>query len=496
MKGSTASAGATGAAPTGIAAAPKIASALSAAVSERALIMSTNFRGAFEIGYCAVSAARGSARGQKRTEPRMTRRNLSTTAAIAVLSVIFFTWGGLTSLNDLLVPHLKAVFRMNYARTMLIQFCFFGTYFLMALPSGRVVANLGYKPSIVIGLAVAGAGALIFYPAAAAPSYPLFLFALFVLAAGITLLQVAANPYVSLLGEARSASSRLTLAQALNSLGTTLFPWLIGPVILSVAVLGTDQLAALAPQQQEAYRIAQAHSVQLPYLAIAVALFLMAVCVYLFRLPPLTEATERADPEHHTFREVLRHRNLRFGVIAIFTYVGAEVAIGSFLINYVSDAHTGNVPVSRAARYVSYYWGGAMLGRLLGSLLLARLDPRRLVGLFALVAIALLGTSMLSAGALAMWSMIAIGLFNSIMFPTLFTLGIEGLGSMTSKASSLLIMAIVGGAIVPQLQGVLADALHRLQPAYLLPLLCYAYIAWYALAGSRVAAPAGARAPA
>jgi MFS transporter, FHS family, L-fucose permease len=426
----------------------------------------------------------------------MSRRDLSSTAAIAVLSVIFFTWGGLTSLNDLLVPHLKAVFAMNYARTMLIQFCFFGTYFLMALPCGRLVANLGYKPSIVIGLAVAGGGALLFYPAAAAPSYPLFLFALFVLASGITLLQVAANPYISLLGDARSASSRLTLAQALNSLGTTLFPWLIGPIILSVAVLGSAELAALPPQGQEAYRVAQAHSVQLPYLASGVALFLMAACVYLFRLPPLTEATERADPERHTFREVLQHRNLRFGVIAIFTYVGAEVAIGSFLINYISDPHSGNIPVDRAAHYVSYYWGSAMFGRLLGSLLLTRIDSRRLVGVFAFIAIALLATSMLSAGALAMWSMIAIGLFNSIMFPTLFTLGIEGLGSMTSKASSLLIMAIVGGAVVPQLQGVLADALHRLQPAYLLPLLCYAYIAWYALAGSRLKAARAARTPA
>jgi MFS transporter, FHS family, L-fucose permease len=456
----------------------------------------TNFRLAFEIGYCAASAAPGSARGPKPMEPRMSRRNLSTTAAIAVLSVIFFTWGALTSLNDILVPHLKAVFAMNYARTMLIQFCFFGTYFLMALPAGRLVAHLGYKPSIVIGLAIAGVGALLFYPAAAMPSYPLFLFALFVLAAGITLLQVAANPYISLLGDERSASSRLTLAQALNSLGTTLAPWLIGPIILSVAVLGADQLATLPAAQQELYRITQAHSVQLPYLAIAVALFLLAAFVYLFRLPPLLEATERADPQHHTFREVLQHRNLRFGVIAIFTYVGAEVAIGSFLINYISDPHTGAIPVSRAAHYVSYYWGGAMIGRFAGSALLKRLDPRRLVGLFALVAIGLLATSMLSAGALAMWSMIAIGLFNSIMFPTLFTLGIEGLGSMTSKASSLLIMAIVGGAVVPQLQGVLADSLHRLQPAYVLPLVCYAYIAWYALSGSRVRAVRSERAPA
>jgi len=418
----------------------------------------------------------------------MSRRNLSAAAAIAVLSIIFFTWGALTSLNDVLVPHLKAEFSMNYARTMLIQFCFFSTYLLMALPAGRVVARCGYKPSIVIGLGIAGCGALMFYPAAGVPSYPLFLLALFVLASGITLLQVAANPYISLLGDPKSASSRLTLAQALNSLGTTLAPWLIGPMILSVAVLSDQARAQLPPAQQHAYTLAQAHSVQHPYLAIALALFLLAAFVYLFRLPPLTEATESGDPARHSFAEVLRHPNLRLGTVAIFVYVGAEVAIGSFLISYISDPHTGNIPLGTAAHYVSFYWGGAMVGRFAGSLLLRRIDPRLLVGLFAIIAMLLLGTSMLSAGALAMWSMIAIGLFNSIMFPTLFTLGIEGLGAMTSKASSLLVMAIFGGAIIPQLQGVLADSLHRLQPAYLLPLFCYAYIAWYALAGSRLPA--------
>ena len=238
----------------------------------------------------------------------MSRRNLSSTAAIAVLSIIFFTWGALTSLNDVLIPHLKAVFEMNYAQTMLIQFTFFSTYLVMSIPAGRVVAHVGYKPSIVIGLVVAGIGALAFYPAAKAPSYPLFLLALFVLASGITLLQVSANPYISLLGNPRDASSRLTLAQALNSLGHTLAPALIGPLILSVAVLGSAELAQLAAPQQEAYRIAQAESVQLPYLGIAAGLFLLASFVYLFRLPPLTEATEQADPQHHTFAEVLRHR--------------------------------------------------------------------------------------------------------------------------------------------------------------------------------------------
>ncbi|HEY0767291.1 MAG TPA: sugar MFS transporter [Steroidobacteraceae bacterium] len=414
----------------------------------------------------------------------MSRRNLSSNAAIAVLSIIFFTWGGLTSLNDVLIPHLKAVFAMNYAQTMLVQFTFFSTYLLMAIPSGRVTGHVGYKPSIVIGLIVAAIGALAFYPAAKVPSYPLFLLALFVLACGITLLQVSANPYISLLGEPRGASSRLTLAQALNSLGHTLSPALIGPLILSVAVIGSRELAQLPGAQQEAYRIAQAASVQLPYLGIAAGLLLLASLVYLLRLPPLTEATEQADPHPHRFAEVLQHRHLRLGVIAIFVYVGAEVTIGSFLINYIATPRIGNIDAGSAAHYVSYYWGAAMTGRFIGSVLLRRIAPRALLCVFALVAMALLATTIVSSGALAMWSVIAIGLFNSIMFPTLFTLGIEGLGPMTSRASSLLVMAIFGGAVIPLLQGLLADRIG-VQLAFMLPLLCYAYVAWYALQGSR-----------
>ena len=420
----------------------------------------------------------------------MSRGTLSSGAAIAVLSVIFFTWGGLTSLNDVLIPHLKAVFEMNYAQTMLIQFTFFSTYLVMSIPSGRVVAHLGYKPSIVVGLLVAALGALAFYPAAKVPSYPLFLFALFVLASGITLLQVSANPYISLLGEPRGASSRLTLAQAVNSLGHTLSPALIGPLILSIAVLGSEELARLPPAARQAYRIAQAQLVQLPYLGIAVGLLLLASLVYLFRLPPLTEATERADPHPHSFVDVLRHRHLRLGVLAIFVYVGAEVTIGSFLISYITSPGIGGIEPGTAAHYVSYYWGAAMVGRFIGSLLLRRTSPRALLCAFAVAAIALLATTITSHGALAMWSVIAIGLFNSIMFPTLFTLSIEGLGPMTAKASSLLVMAIFGGAVVPQLQGFLADSIG-VQRAFVLPGLCYAYIAWYALAGSLHAPPGG-----
>ncbi|MEZ0472392.1 L-fucose:H+ symporter permease [Luteimonas salinilitoris] len=415
----------------------------------------------------------------------MNQRHLSNTAALAVVSLIFFTWGGLTSLNDVLIPHLKAVFEMGYAQTMLIQSTFFGAYFLMSLPSGAVVSRIGYKASIVVGLVVAAAGAAMFSPAARMPSYPLFLTALFVLASGITLLQVAANPYISLLGRPETAHSRLTLAQALNSLGTTLFPWLIGPLILAGAVLGADELAAMSMAEQMAYRATQAQSVQAPYLLLAGGLLLLAVFVVTMRIPSLREATDRGDERHHTFGEVLRHRHLRWGVAAIFVYVGAEVSIGSFLINYISGPDTGGLTEASAARYLAFYWGGAMVGRFIGAGLLKTFDARRLLALFAVIASLLLVATMATADQLAMWSVIAIGLFNSIMFPTIFTIAIERLGPLTSKASSLLIMGIVGGAVVPWLQGKLADHIG-IQPSFVIPLVCYAFIIWYGLRGARL----------
>ncbi|MDH5821923.1 sugar MFS transporter [Luteimonas sp. RD2P54] len=415
----------------------------------------------------------------------MSRGQLSNPAAIAVVSMIFFTWGGLTSLNDVLIPHLKAVFSMNYAQTMLIQFTFFGAYFLMSLPSGAVVARVGYKASIVIGLVVAAVGAAMFYPAARLPSYGLFLGALFVLASGITLLQVAANPYISLIGDPRTSHSRLNLAQALNSLGTTVFPWAIGPLILVGAVLGADQLAAMPVAEQAAYRASQARSVELPYLMLAGGLLLLAVFVLLMRIPSLREATDAGDDRHHSYGEALRHSHLRWGVLGIFLYVGAEVSIGSFLINYMAEPTIGGLSEASASRFLAFYWGGAMVGRFIGAALMTRFDARRLLALSAVAVCVLLAVTMTTQGQVAMWSALAVGLFNSIMFPTIFTTAIERLGTLTSKASSLLVMAIVGGAIVPLAQGALADRIG-IQPAFVLPLACYAYIVWYALRGSRV----------
>ncbi|HTA64128.1 MAG TPA: sugar MFS transporter [Xanthomonadaceae bacterium] len=405
--------------------------------------------------------------------------------ALRVVTAIFFMWGFITVLNDVLIPHLKSVFTLGYAQVMLVQFTFFGAYFVMSLPSGKVVARFGYRISIIAGLIVAGIGALLFFPAARLPSYPLFLFAFFVLASGITLLQVAANPYVSLLGPPQLASSRLNLAQALNSLGTTLAPKFGGLMILSVAVLGANELAKLPAAQQLAYKVQQAQMVQLPYLGLAAVLFALAAVVWMFHLPPLAAMEGDADDAHHRFADALAQRRVWLGMLAIFLYVGAEVSIGSFMINYLSLPQIGDMTQARASGFVSLYWGGAMVGRFVGSALLVRVDPRRLLAVFAAVAGALVLTTMLGHGDVALWSVVAIGLFNSVMFPNIFTLGIEKFGALTGKVSSLLVMAIVGGAVVPLLQGALADRIG-VQQAFVLPLLCYAYVVYYGLRGSRI----------
>ncbi|TAN03038.1 MAG: glucose/galactose MFS transporter [Rhodanobacteraceae bacterium] len=345
----------------------------------------------------------------------MNTRVAGNRTALAVVTTIFFMWGFITALNDVLIPHLKSVFTLNYTEVMLVQFTFFGAYFLMSLPSGKVVSRLGYRLSIVAGLAVTGIGALLFLPAALAQSYPLFLLAFFVLASGITLLQVAANPYVSLLGSPERASSRLNLAQALNSLGTTIAPKLGGLLILSVAVLGSADLAKLPAAQQAAYRLQQAHLVQGPYLVIALVLFVLAAIVWWFHLPAVSGADEHADDPNHTFLDALAHARVWFGMAAIFVYVGAEVSIGSFMINYISLPGIGDMVESRAAGFVSLYWGGAMVGRFLGSALLTRIDTRKLLAFNAVIAGLLVLTTMLTHGHMAMWSVIAIGLFNSIM---------------------------------------------------------------------------------
>ncbi len=388
--------------------------------------------------------------------------------ALSVVTTVFFMWGFVTVLNDILVPHLKALFDLNYTQTMLIQFTFFSAYFLMATPSSRILAHIGYQMSIVLGLGVMGLGALMFLPAASLASYPLFLTALWVLASGITLLQVAANPYVAQLGPPDKGSSRLNLAQAFNSLGTTIAPYLGGLLILSDHA-GSKQ--------------AQADAVKLPYIGIAVTLFLLAGAISRFRLPALPEIEESHGIGAGD--SIWRHRHLVLGALGIFLYVGAEVSIGSFLVNYFSQPNIGGLTERAAAGYVSFYWGGAMIGRFIGSAVLRKAPPGKVLGGAALIASALVWTTVATTGGVAMWSVILVGMFNSVMFPTIFTLGITDLGPLTAKGSGLLIMAIVGGALLPVLQGVLADSIG-IHTAFVMPALCYLYIVFYGFKGSRV----------
>jgi FHS family L-fucose permease-like MFS transporter len=420
-------------------------------------------------------------------------RDANYTAPLAVLTTLFFMWGFLTCLNDIIIPHLKAVFELNYAKAMMIQFAFFTAYFVMSLPSGRIVTRLGYKNGIIIGLGGAAAGCLLFYPAAGARSYALFLLALFVLASGITLLQVAANPFVAVLGRPETASSRLTLTQAFNSLGTTIAPQFGSVLILATAAKSSAEIKAMSPAAAEAYRVAEAASVQNPYLGLAGALVLLAVAIGLFKLPKIEDTGAlSADAGGHEHKSAWGYRHLVLGAIGIFVYVGGEVAIGSFLVNYFKEPSIGGLTEAEGARLVSFYWGGAMVGRFIGTAILRLYKPSKVLSLAAVAAMALVLLTMATTGHVAMWAIIAVGLFNSIMFPTIFTLAIDGLGKHTSQGSGILCMAIVGGAIIPVLQGALADSIG-IHHAFIIPVLCYLYIAWYGAKGTASAKPKLAR---
>lgn len=464
----------------------------------------------------------------------VTGREGTYTFALAVLTSLFFMWGFITCLNDILIPHLKAAFGLNYVQTMLIQFTFFTAYFIVSIPSGSIVEKVGYKRGIVIGLIVAGVGCLMFYPAAATRVYGLFLGALFVLASGITLLQVAANPYVAILGSPKTASARLNMTQAFNSLGTTIAPIIGSALILSTAAKSADQIALLTQDEQVAYMAAEASSVQVPYLALAAILFVIAAVFAIIKLPEIEAAGSESssggnhDGMHHS---AWGYRHLVLGAIAIFVYVGGEVAIGSFLVNYLSQDFIAGLREADAGKYVSLYWGGAMIGRFFGAITLSgsmsrrsymllamilplafalayyntetvndaliyvafavvnlgiflttRGNPGRTLAILAIGAAVLVVATMLLKGAPAMWTILAVGMFNSIMFPTIFTLAIDGLGKHTGQGSGILCAAIVGGALVPVLQGFFADRIG-IQAAFFLPVLCYLYIAYYGLKG-------------
>lgn len=427
-------------------------------------------------GSSQATTVRGTSEGQRSYMP-----------ALTVLTSLFFMWGFLTCLNDIIIPHLKAVFELNYTQAMLIQFSFFAAYFIMSLPSGWLVEKFGYKNGIIIGLLTAAIACVLFYPAAGQRSYTIFLIALFVLASGITLLQVAANPYVAILGKPETASSRLTLTQAFNSLGTTVAPIFGSILILSTAVKSPVELAAMNASELEAYRLAEASSVQTPYLGLAAALIVLGILMAIFKLPRVEAAEGKSvadggSNQDHLHPSAWRYRHLVLGAVAIFAYVGGEVAIGSFLVNYISMPSIGGMSVAEAGKYVSFYWGGAMVGRFIGSAVMRYIKPGKVLSIHAAAVIALVVLAIVTTGHVSMWAILSVGLFNSIMFPTIFTLAIEGLGKHTGQGSGILCMAIVGGAIVPVVQGALADSIG-IQLAFILPILCYGYILYYGAKG-------------
>ena len=397
------------------------------------------------------------------------------TGALVIVTILFFMWGLITSLNDVLIPHLKSIYTLTYMQAMLVQFCFFGAYFIVSLPAGALIRRLGYQNGAVTGLMIAAAGCALFYPASNG-GYGMFLFALFVLASGITILQVAANPYVTVLGPARTAASRLTLTQAFNSLGTTVAPALGGILILSTVALSADQLALLPAAEQAAHRAAEAAAVQGPYLGLAAALALLAVLFAVARLPKIAfeETTVAVDGKGGA----MAYRHLVLGVLGIFLYVGAEVSIGSFLINFIGEPHIAGLSHADAAHYVSMYWGGALVGRFIGFAVMRYVSPGKSLAVTALGSILLVLTATFTEGSLAMYAIIAVGLCNSIMFPTIFSMALHGLGKFTGQGSGFLCMAIVGGAVVPFIQGILADTIG-LQISFLVPAACYLFILYY-----------------
>jgi FHS family L-fucose permease-like MFS transporter len=381
--------------------------------------------------------------------------------AFLAMTCLFFFWGFITVLNDILIPFLKESFELNYTQAMLVQFCFFGAYFIVSPFAGKLIDWIGYQNGIVYGLLTMALGCLLFYPSAQLHVYVLFLFALFVLAGGIAILQVAANPYVAALGPDKTAASRLNLAQAANSLGTT-----VGPVVGAILILGVAT--------------ADASAVQGPYLAMAAILVAAAIAFKFIKLPVLASVESSvADVDD----SVWGRRSLVLGALAIFLYVGGEVAIGSFLVNYFAESSIAGLSHEAAGEMVAYYWGAAMIGRLIGALAMNFVAPTKYLCVNAIIAIFMILVSMNTSGSIAMWSILAVGFFNSIMFPTIFTLAVKGLGSLTSKGSGLVCQAIVGGALIPVIQGVVADSVG-IQLSFVVPMLCYIYIGWYALRGA------------
>ena len=420
-------------------------------------------------------------------------------SAFIFLTILFFLWGFITVLVDSLVPRLKDVFEMSYAKTVLVQFAFFLAFFVFSLPAGFILSKIGYKKGIVLGLITMAIGCLLFYPAASNRIFWVFLVGYFTLAGGITILQVAANPYVALLGSEEGASSRLNLSQAFNSLGTTIAPVVGALFLLSDSVKTSQEITLLNDLDKSNYYLSEAATVQTPFLLIALFIGVLALVFSFIKLPKLMKDSPKGG-----YITLLKNKLMLMGALGIFVYVGAEVAIGSFLVNYFADMNlativaqnetmmniantiastfnktfTGSDPKSLLGIFVIFYWGGAMIGRFIGAYLTKILSPGKVLSIFASLAILMIVISITTTGLLSMWSILAVGLFNSIMFPTIFSLSLEGLGDLKAQASGLLCMAIVGGAIIPFIFGSLIDG-FGFKIAFILTILCYGYILFF-----------------
>ena len=411
-------------------------------------------------------------------------------SAMAMVTTLFFVWGFCTVLNDAVIPHLQSIFGLNYVQAAFVQVAFFGSYFVFAQPAGKLIERIGYQRTMVIGLITMGAGAILFLPAASMVSYAVFLVAEVILSAGITILQVAANPYVTILGPPATASSRLNLTQAFNTMGDTVAPYVGGALILGGAAAAAAKkvnAATLHGAALTAYRVQQASSFKLTYIVIAATMIVLALAIAFYKFPRL-EVTRDFRPASLNVKtdSIWNHPHLYLGAIGIFIYCGAEVSIGTYGVRYLADPHVAGVPLALGAKLLAFYWGGMMVGRFVGSALMQRMAANKLLAWAGVGATLLVLASLLSTGHVAEVTILAVGLFNSIMFPTIFTLAVAELGPLTSKGSGLLVQAIVGAAFIPLLSGLLADHLG-VHASLIPPLLCYLYVIFYGFRGCRIA---------
>ncbi|MBB6002432.1 L-fucose:H+ symporter permease [Arcicella rosea] len=399
-----------------------------------------------------------------------------------LLTTLFFLWGFAHNLNPILIPHLKKACQLSDFQSSLIDGSFFIAYFIMAIPAGMVMKRYGYKTGIIAGLLLFAIGAFLFIPAANTRVFGLFLTALFVIASGLTFLETAANPYMTVLGEPEGAAQRLNLAQSFNGLAATIAPLLGGLFILSGNTLTSAETASMSTEQMSAFLDGEAATVKLPYLIIGIIVLLVAVLLYKSKLPEITEAGHDIELPSGS-QSIMRHKHLIWGIAAQFFYVGAQVCVSSFFIRYLGK--TAGIDEKTAANYLSAALLCFMVGRFIGTFLMKYISPNVLLAIYALVNIVLLTVVVIYGGMISVYALIGVEFFMSIMFPTIFSLSIQSLGKETKIGSSLVIMSIVGGAIFPLIMGRMSD-LMSIQVAYSVPLLCFFVVFYFGWKGSKV----------